>query len=115
MPHMTAHPALLLLVPLQLCCLRFMASDQLCMLCLCCCSKTRFCVDLMREHVVKKGYWASVYFMSHTSSDPSVGLSGDIVQGGHALSYGLLLTLQYKFMTCLLRCLCKPCMSWCCC
>lgn len=47
------------------------------------CSKTRFCVDLMRQHVVNKGYWASVWFMSHTSSDPSVGLSGDIVTGAY--------------------------------
>lgn len=43
--------------------------------------KTQFCMALMRQHVVNKGYWASVWFMSHTSSDPSVGLSGDIITG----------------------------------
>lgn len=60
------------------------AADCRCHRRLLCCavdSKTKFCVDLMRQHVVDKEYWASVWFMSHTSSDPSVGLSGDIITG----------------------------------
>jgi hypothetical protein len=38
-------------------------------------------VGLMRQHVVNKQYWANVWLMSHTSSDPSVGLAGDIKTG----------------------------------
>eukprot|EP00775_Hariotina_reticulata_P012551 gene12551-12684_t len=40
--------------------------------------KTAFCQMLMQQHVVNKRYWASVWFMGHTSSDPSVGISGDV-------------------------------------
>lgn len=43
--------------------------------------KTKYCVGLMRQHIVNKEYWASVWFMAHTSSDPSVGLSGDVITG----------------------------------
>jgi hypothetical protein len=46
----------------------------------------------MRQHVVDRGYWASVWLTSHTSSDPRVGLSGDVVTGGGVLSHTALLT-----------------------
>lgn len=41
--------------------------------------KTLHCVGLMQQHVVQQHYWGSVWFMGHTSSDPTVGTSGDII------------------------------------
>lgn len=33
--------------------------------------KTQHCTSMLREHVVNHGYWGSVWFMGHTSSDPT--------------------------------------------
>jgi hypothetical protein len=44
-------------------------------------SKTYMCVDLLHRHVADKGGWAQVWYMSHTSSDASVGVSGDVLAG----------------------------------
>ncbi|WIA19693.1 hypothetical protein OEZ85_005621 [Tetradesmus obliquus] len=46
--------------------------------------KTRHCTSLMQQHVVKHGYWASVWHMGLGSSDATVGTSGDVISAVQA-------------------------------
>jgi hypothetical protein len=46
--------------------------------------KTQQCTALMQQHVVRNGYWASVWHMGLASSDASVGTSGDVISAVQA-------------------------------